>query len=152
MNETAGVTAQSGSRAMDYNSSVSINRVKYMDNFVYTNVRRFVVVRQKREFCYAWYALATPRITSALTVLQSNIHIQWQGNNQARGSSKRTCYRLQFGQRSYVTTQRGWHYQTSHPSRDGERRSRPRSSLTDLLRHHPPNSIQCEGERAWARA
>jgi hypothetical protein len=37
----------------DYNSSSSFNRVKYQDNYVYTNVRRFIVVRQKREFCYA---------------------------------------------------------------------------------------------------
>ncbi|KAH7081326.1 hypothetical protein BKA63DRAFT_206347 [Paraphoma chrysanthemicola] len=47
MNETAGASIT------DYNSSKSINPVKYMDNLVYTNVRRFVVVRQRREFCFA---------------------------------------------------------------------------------------------------
>jgi hypothetical protein len=51
MNETAGVNATRS--ITDYNSSSSINRVKYQDNYVYTNVRRFVVVRQRREFCYA---------------------------------------------------------------------------------------------------
>jgi hypothetical protein len=55
MNETAGVnsTAPHGQDATDYNSSDSINTVKYEGNSVYTSVRRFVVVRQKREFCYA---------------------------------------------------------------------------------------------------
>ncbi|KAF2823150.1 hypothetical protein CC86DRAFT_76631 [Ophiobolus disseminans] len=53
MNETAGTNATAGRTVTDYNSAQSINRVKYEDNFVYTNVRRFVVVRQKREFCYA---------------------------------------------------------------------------------------------------
>jgi hypothetical protein len=52
MNETAGENATDG--ITDYNSSKSsINRVKYHNNYVYTNARRFVVVRQKREFCYA---------------------------------------------------------------------------------------------------
>jgi hypothetical protein len=52
MNETAGENAKDG--ITDYNSSrSSIHRVKYEDNYVYTNARRFVVVRQKREFCYA---------------------------------------------------------------------------------------------------
>jgi hypothetical protein len=55
MNETAGSnsTSSNGEDATDYNSSNSINTVKYENNFVYTNVRRFIVVRQKREFCYA---------------------------------------------------------------------------------------------------
>jgi hypothetical protein len=53
MNETAGSTAATP-RATDYNTSNSFNEVKYQDNLVYTNVRRFVVVRQKREFCFAW--------------------------------------------------------------------------------------------------
>ena len=52
MNETAGENAIAPN-ALDYNTSASINRVKYANNFVYTNVRRFVVVRQRREFCYA---------------------------------------------------------------------------------------------------
>jgi hypothetical protein len=51
MNETAGTTATASHRATDYNTSMSF--VKYQDNMVYTNVRRFVVVRQKREFCLA---------------------------------------------------------------------------------------------------
>jgi hypothetical protein len=50
MNETAGSTAATP-HATDYNTSISA--VKYQDNLVYTNVRRFVVVRQKREFCFA---------------------------------------------------------------------------------------------------
>jgi hypothetical protein len=53
MNETAGITASSA-HATDYNTSRSINAVKYQDNIVHTSVRRFVVVRQKREFCFAW--------------------------------------------------------------------------------------------------
>ena len=52
MNETAGETARPAKNPVDY-ASASINPVKYLDNFVYTNVRRFVVVRAKREFCFA---------------------------------------------------------------------------------------------------
>lgn len=37
----------------DYTTSSSVNEVRFKGNFVFTNVRRFVVVRQKREFCYA---------------------------------------------------------------------------------------------------
>jgi hypothetical protein len=54
MNETAGSNATASNHATDYNTSRSINAVKYQDNIVHTNVRRFVVVRQKREFCFAW--------------------------------------------------------------------------------------------------
>ncbi|KAJ4992587.1 hypothetical protein SVAN01_01970 [Stagonosporopsis vannaccii] len=49
MNETAGSTTA----ATDYNTSRSLNPVIYEDNWVYTNVRRFVVVRPRREFCFA---------------------------------------------------------------------------------------------------
>ncbi|KAK1917731.1 hypothetical protein P3342_000445 [Pyrenophora teres f. teres] len=49
MNETAGDT----SRPLDYNTSRSLNRVRFNNNWVYTNTRRFIVVRKKREFCYA---------------------------------------------------------------------------------------------------
>jgi hypothetical protein len=50
MNETAGETT---GHPTDYNTSKSINAVKYKDSMVYTNARRFVVVRQKREYCFA---------------------------------------------------------------------------------------------------
>ncbi|KAH4007064.1 hypothetical protein HBH64_007670 [Parastagonospora nodorum] len=53
MNETAGETTKIPPNPLDYNTSSSLNRVKYQDNIVYTNVRRFVVVRQRREFCFA---------------------------------------------------------------------------------------------------
>lgn len=56
MNETASVNSNdlvSGQDVTDYNSSQSINVVKYKDNYVYTKVRRFIVVRVRREFCYA---------------------------------------------------------------------------------------------------
>ena len=46
LNENAGSTA-----ATDYNSSIS--EVRYQGNLVHTSVRRFIVVRQKREFCFA---------------------------------------------------------------------------------------------------
>ncbi|KAF7455399.1 hypothetical protein PtrSN002B_011703 [Pyrenophora tritici-repentis] len=49
MNETAGDT----SRPLDYNTSRSLNKVRFNNNWVYTNTRRFIVVRKKREFCYA---------------------------------------------------------------------------------------------------
>jgi hypothetical protein len=65
MNETAGETAITHD-ATDYNTSRSgarnvqqvipkpnINSVLYKDNFVFTQTRRFVVVRQRKEFCYA---------------------------------------------------------------------------------------------------
>jgi hypothetical protein len=47
MTESAG----SADRVTDYNSSISV--VNYAKNYVHTQVRRFVVVRAKREFCYA---------------------------------------------------------------------------------------------------
>jgi hypothetical protein len=51
MNETAG--ANSTADMNDYYSNPSLTEVKYKNNFVYTQARRFVVVRAKREFCYA---------------------------------------------------------------------------------------------------
>jgi hypothetical protein len=48
-NETAGATM----KPVDYNTSFSFSEVKHEGNIVYTNVRRFVVVKRKREFCYA---------------------------------------------------------------------------------------------------
>ena len=48
-NETASATA----RPTDYNTSKSLTQVKYAGNYVHTNVRRFIVVRSKREFCFA---------------------------------------------------------------------------------------------------
>ena len=48
-NETAGTTT----KPVDYNTSHSLSVVKHEGNIVYTNVRRFVVVKRKREFCYA---------------------------------------------------------------------------------------------------
>jgi hypothetical protein len=45
--ETAGTTATS------YNSSISLSNVRFADHYVHTQSRRFVVVRQKREFCFA---------------------------------------------------------------------------------------------------
>jgi hypothetical protein len=53
MNETAGSTAHNPYGTMEEYKSTITNRVKYRDNWVYTNVRRFVVVRHKREFCFA---------------------------------------------------------------------------------------------------
>lgn len=49
MNETAGSTT----RATDYNTNKSLTTVKYEGNVVYTNVRRFIVVRKRKEFCFA---------------------------------------------------------------------------------------------------
>lgn len=46
LNESAGSTT-------DYNTSNSFNMVRFNGNIVYTSVRRFIVVRAKREFCYA---------------------------------------------------------------------------------------------------
>jgi hypothetical protein len=53
MNETAGSSSRTP-HAVDYNTSHSLNAVKYENNIVYTNLRRFIVVRAKREFCFAW--------------------------------------------------------------------------------------------------
>jgi hypothetical protein len=52
INETAGSTTRLPN-PVDYNTSATINKVKYQDNFVYTDVRRFVIVKPKHEFCYA---------------------------------------------------------------------------------------------------
>lgn len=50
MNETAGQNATLGYLT---NSNRNINPVKWQDNLVHTQIRRFVVVRRKKEFCYA---------------------------------------------------------------------------------------------------
>ena len=53
MSETAGTTALKPGIG-DHPEDRSLTSFKYQDNVVYTNVRRFVVVRAKREFAYAW--------------------------------------------------------------------------------------------------
>jgi hypothetical protein len=45
-------TENAGTTATPYNDSISY--VRFSER-VFTQIRRFVVVRQKREFCYAWY-------------------------------------------------------------------------------------------------
>ncbi|KAI4945159.1 hypothetical protein J4E91_008136 [Alternaria rosae] len=53
--EPAGPNALNGLNPMaDYNTNLSI--VKY-DDFVRTQVRRFIVTKRRREFCFAVYAL-----------------------------------------------------------------------------------------------
>lgn len=49
-NETAGTTLKT---PVDYETSRSLTEVKHKGNIVYTNLRRFIVVRRKREFCFA---------------------------------------------------------------------------------------------------
>jgi hypothetical protein len=51
ISESAGHTHASKQPITAYNSSESIDRVPSQN--VYTSIRRFIVVRQKREFCYA---------------------------------------------------------------------------------------------------
>ncbi|KAF3008440.1 hypothetical protein E8E13_003070 [Curvularia kusanoi] len=46
-------TAASSTKPINYNNSSSLSEVRHAGNIVYTAVRQFVVVRQKREFCYA---------------------------------------------------------------------------------------------------
>lgn len=53
--ETAGANAVNGLNPTDYNTNLS--RVKY-NEYAHTQVRRFIVVKQKREFCFAVYAKA----------------------------------------------------------------------------------------------
>jgi hypothetical protein len=52
VNETAGSSSRNP-HAVDYNTSHSLHRVKYEDNIVDIDIRKFVVVRSKREFCFA---------------------------------------------------------------------------------------------------
>ena len=47
--ETASATAT----PTDYNTDKSLTHMRYAGNYVHTNVRRFIVVRSKREFCFA---------------------------------------------------------------------------------------------------
>jgi hypothetical protein len=53
MNETAQSTARVPDNAVVNYTTASINRVKYRHSRVHANVRRFVVVRHKKEFCFA---------------------------------------------------------------------------------------------------
>jgi hypothetical protein len=48
-NETASATTKS----IDYNTPLTLNEVRYQGNIVHTNLRRFVVVKRKRDFCFA---------------------------------------------------------------------------------------------------
>jgi hypothetical protein len=48
LSEPAGSTT-----VTSYNSAASISEVRYQGNFVHTQTRRFVVVRTRREFCFA---------------------------------------------------------------------------------------------------
>lgn len=48
-NESANITM----KPVDYNSSQSFSVIKHKGNMVYIHVRRFVVVKRKREFCFA---------------------------------------------------------------------------------------------------
>lgn len=50
-------TEPAGSTATSYNSSLTF--VKYGE-YAYTQVRRFIVVRQKKAFCFAMYAKYSP--------------------------------------------------------------------------------------------
>ena len=55
-NETAGTNATDYNTSKSYNNQrvqKNINSVLYTDNYVYTEQRRFVVVRRMPEFCYA---------------------------------------------------------------------------------------------------
>ncbi|KAF2846161.1 hypothetical protein T440DRAFT_558455 [Plenodomus tracheiphilus IPT5] len=53
LNETAGSNAVAANATNDYNSTNSLKSVRWDGNVVWTNIRRFVVVRQRREFCFA---------------------------------------------------------------------------------------------------
>jgi hypothetical protein len=55
LSENAGshASARARTKVTDYTTSSLINEVRFKNNFIYTTVRRFVVVRQKREFCFA---------------------------------------------------------------------------------------------------
>lgn len=53
--EPAGANALNGLNPMaDYNTNLS--RVRFGEH-VHTQVRRFIVVKRKREFCFAVYAI-----------------------------------------------------------------------------------------------
>jgi hypothetical protein len=56
LSENAGAQASdraANAKITDYTTTSTINEVMFRNHFVYTTVRRFVVVRQKREFCFA---------------------------------------------------------------------------------------------------
>lgn len=57
-------TEPAGSTATSYNDSVTL--VKYGE-LAYTQVRRFIVVRQKKAFCFAMYVQLLYRLTSPQT-------------------------------------------------------------------------------------
>lgn len=55
-------TEPAGTTATSYNSSLTL--VKYGE-YAHTQVRRFIVVRQKRAFCFAMYVKLSRRLTSS---------------------------------------------------------------------------------------
>lgn len=80
--ENAGANAVNALNPMaDYNTNLS--KVKY-NEYVHTQVRRFIVTRRKREFCFAVYA--PQLLSSAFTWLMCYRPIFSYGN---KGTTKR---------------------------------------------------------------
>lgn len=64
----------------------SISEVKYAGHYVHTQVRKYVVVRRKREFCYAWCVLHADASSSKLTA-HSPIYT-YSGNGTAKRGAR----------------------------------------------------------------
>lgn len=88
--ESAGANALN--RITDYNTALSrgidhtaLSKVKY-NEVVHTQVRRFIVVKNKREFCYAVYVTFSFNcISGMLTVIARSLRIQGK-EPKSRGS------------------------------------------------------------------
>ena len=60
----------------------SVSQVRFAGHFVHTQIRRFVVVRQKREFCYAWWVLLTMHKKTQLIIPAPLLHIAVRGRQK----------------------------------------------------------------------
>jgi hypothetical protein len=83
--EAAGANALNKLNPMaDYNTNLS--KVKY-DEFVHTQVRRFIVVKRKREFCFAVYENAILSASKVANIWQSDLHLLWPSHHEERSGS-----------------------------------------------------------------
>jgi hypothetical protein len=83
--ESAGTNALNGLNPMtDYNTNLSM--VKY-NEYVHTQVRRFIVVKRKRGFCFAVYGNAILSASKVANVWQSDLHLLRESHHKERSGS-----------------------------------------------------------------
>ncbi|KAF2030977.1 hypothetical protein EK21DRAFT_88500 [Setomelanomma holmii] len=123
---------------IDYNSSwsgaknvnLNINAVKYQDNLVHTQTRRFVVVRAKKEFCYA-----CPIFTyGGQATTKRGVRVAEHG------------IAFSVGQDPELVSGKTGITKPSLGVKDGSRRAPSRESVANLFWNPSSYPVQCQGE------